>query len=76
VEVEKAERNNSCLPGDQNGIYIPTIERVVSDFNIQGAVEAVMSNKGAPGIDGITVREIKLVMKEQWPMGKQSILET
>jgi hypothetical protein len=29
VEVEKAERNKSFLSGDQNGIYIPTIERVV-----------------------------------------------
>ena len=75
VEVDKAERDKSFLPGDQNGTYIPTIERVVSDSNIQAAIKAVMRNKGAPGIDGVTVGEIKRVMQERWPMIKQSILE-
>jgi hypothetical protein len=74
VEVDKAERNKSFLPGDQNGTHIPTIERVISDSNIQAAIEAVMRNKGAPGINGVTVGEIKRVMQERWPMIKQSIL--
>jgi RNA-directed DNA polymerase len=46
-----------------------------SDCNIKEAVAAVKSNKGAPGIDGITTEEIKEVMQKQWPQIKQAILE-
>jgi RNA-directed DNA polymerase len=73
--VDKAEREKSILPNGQNYIYIPKIEGIVSDYNIQEAVKAVISNKGAPGIDEITTEEIKGVMEKLWPRIKQEILE-
>ena len=62
--VDKAEREESILPDSQRYIHIPKIEGVVSDYNIQEAIKAVIRNKGAPGIDGITTEEIKGVMQE------------
>lgn len=74
VMVGKAERKTYILPSDHD-TYIATIESVLDDLNIQEAVKAVISNKGAPGIDGITTEEIKTVMQKQWPRIKQDILE-
>jgi len=51
--VDKAERKTSILPSG-NDTYIVTIESVLDECNIQEAIKAVISNKGAPGIDGIT----------------------
>ncbi len=73
--VDKAERETSFLPSGQYDTYSATMEGVVDDINIQEAVKAVISNKGAPGIDGITTEEIKKVMREQWPKIKQDLLE-
>src|ERR1700738_654678 len=73
--VDKAEREESILPDNQRYIHIPKIEGVVDDYNIQKAVKAVIRNKGAPGIDGITTEEIKGIIQRQWPKIKQEILE-
>jgi len=73
--VDKAEREESILPDNQRYIPIPRIEGVVGDYNIQEAIRAVIRNKGAPGIDGVTTEEIKGIMQEQWPKIKQEILD-
>jgi len=73
--VEEAKREESLLPDNQHYTHIPRIEGVVSDYNIQRATEAVIRNKGAPGVDGITTKEIKGVMQKEWPKIKQEILE-
>lgn len=73
--VDKAKREESILPDNQRYIHIPRIEGVVNDYNIQEAMKTVIRNKGAPGIDGITVEEIKGVMQKQWPKTKQDILD-
>ena len=71
--VDKAERETSTLPSGYD-TYIVTIESVLDECNIQEAIKAVIGNKGAPGIDGITTEEIKTVMQKQWPQIKQDIL--
>lgn len=73
--VDETERKTSILPSDHHNAYIPTIESVVGDCNIQRATRAVKCNKGAPGIDGITTEEIEEVMLKQWPKIKKDILE-
>ena len=56
---DKVEREESILPDNQRYIHISQIEGVVTDYNMQEAMKAVIRNKGAPGIDGITNEEIK-----------------
>lgn len=43
--------------GTQGGINL--IEKVISDKNLWKAYEKVYANKGVPGIDGITVYQLK-----------------
>lgn len=75
AKVDETGRNISHLPSNQDRTYIPRIETVVSDWNMQAACIAVKRNKGAPGIDGITIEDIKRVMEQQWPKIKQDILD-
>jgi RNA-directed DNA polymerase len=72
--VGKAERETSILPSGHD-TYIATIESIVDDRNMKKAVAKVVSNKGAPGIDGVTTEEIKEVMQKQWLQIKQDILD-
>ena len=72
--VDKTEKGTSILPSDHDA-YIATIESVVDDCNMKDAIAKVKRNKGAPGIDGITTKEITEVMQKQWPMIRQAILD-
>lgn len=73
--VDKAEKEESLLPNNQHSPHIPKIEGVVDEYNIQRALKAVVSNRGAPGIDGVTTTEIKKALQKQWPQIRQDILE-
>lgn len=73
--VDKAERKISILPSSPNYTFIIKIEDVVEDRNIQEAVKAVICNKGASGIDGVTTEEIKVRLQSEWPKIKQDILD-
>jgi group II intron reverse transcriptase/maturase len=72
--VDKVEKETSILPSYHDA-YIATIESVVDDCNMKAAIAKVRSNKGAPGIDGVTTEEISEVMQKQWPQVKQAILD-
>jgi hypothetical protein len=43
------------------------MEAVVERRNLQLAYQRVVSNKGAAGVDDITVRELKDHLKQHWP---------
>jgi RNA-directed DNA polymerase len=42
-------------------------ERIFSRENLFAALERVKANKGAPGVDGMTVEELPDYLKEHWP---------
>ena len=52
-----------------------TVEHVVERDNILNAWKQVRANKGAPGIDGITIEEFPEYAHENWKGIKQSLLE-
>jgi RNA-directed DNA polymerase len=74
LDITAIEENKSFQQTDQDKPYTPTIERIVSDWNIQEAAESVRRNKGAPGIDGMTTKEIDEFLKNIWPRVKEEIL--
>jgi group II intron reverse transcriptase/maturase len=41
------------------------LERILDPINLGWAVDKVVSNKGAPGIDGMTVEELRSYIKDQ-----------
>lgn len=51
------------------------MERVVERSNLWLAYQRVIRNKGAPGVDGVTVSEFKDWLKVHWPSVKQALLE-
>lgn len=51
------------------------IEQILDKNNVRIALEKVMSNKGAAGIDGMKVEDLRDYMNANWTSIKQSILE-
>src|SRR5215471_17398997 len=43
------------------------MEAICDPDNIEAALRAVVRNKGAPGIDGITVKQLPGVLNARWP---------
>ena len=52
-----------------------TVEDVVKGDNILNAWKQVRANKGAPGIDGITIEEFTEYAHENWKGIKATLLE-
>lgn len=50
------------------------MEAVVERGNVWSAYRRVVANKGAPGVDGVTVAEFKDWLKEHWPAVKAALL--
>lgn len=50
------------------------MEEVVSRSNMMAAYSRVVSNKGAPGIDGMTVGELKGYLTQDWSRIKEDLL--
>ena len=50
------------------------MERVVERSNLWSAYQRVVKNKGAPGVDDLTVAEFKDWLKVHWPSVKQALL--
>ena len=51
------------------------LERILSVENVGEAWRQVRANKGAPGIDGITVEDFPLTFRERWPEIRSALLE-
>jgi len=49
-------------------------EEVLRRENLVKAYHRVRANKGAPGIDGMTVDDLKLYLKEHWPRIKEQLI--
>jgi len=53
----------------------PTMEEVLEPGNLKKALGRVRRNKGAPGVDGMTVEELGDHLREQWPGIRAQLLE-
>jgi RNA-directed DNA polymerase len=51
------------------------MEAVVARENMFRAYEQVVSNKGAAGIDGMTVEQLKPYLQERWAKIKEELLK-
>ena len=51
------------------------IEQILAKNNVREALNRIVSNKGASGIDGMKVEELRDYMNANWTSIKQSILE-
>src|SRR4051794_7415980 len=51
------------------------MEAICDPENIEAALGAVVRNKGAPGVDGITVRQLPDILKARWPEIEHHLLQ-
>ena len=64
-------QNGTSLRGSQsNGL----MEQVVARENMLAALKRVKENKGAPGIDGVTVDQLEDLIRARWPQIKEQLL--
>ena len=54
---------------------VPLMEAVVERENMMAAFKRVKSNKGAAGVDGMTVADLDGYLRQHWPRIKQQLLE-
>ena len=64
-----ARRGNDCRDGE--GL----MEAVVGRENMIAAYRRVVGNKGSPGVDGMSVEELKPYLNEHWGRIKSELLE-
>ena len=58
----------TAMGGDESPARADRLMEVICDWkNVETAAQAVMRNKGAPGIDGMTVKQLPEVLKARWP---------
>jgi RNA-directed DNA polymerase len=53
----------------------PSMEAIVERDNLQKALAQVRRNKGAPGVDGMTVDDVAPYLKDRWPEIRTQLLE-
>jgi len=53
----------------------PSMEAIVERSNLMKALEQVQRNKGAPGVDGMTIGKLAPYLKEHWPAVRVQLLE-
>jgi RNA-directed DNA polymerase len=54
---------------------IRLMESILERNNMKRAVRRVIKNKGAPGVDGMTVRKIRKYLRRHWTKIKQALLD-
>src|SRR5258708_27045713 len=56
-------------------VEVRLMEEIVSRANMMAAYRRVMANKGAAGIDRMTVEQLQPYLKEHWPRIREELLE-
>ena len=59
---------------DGRTTYENLLELVVSDGNLERALDKVVSNRGSPGVDGMTVLELREFFPEMRDSHRESIV--
>jgi RNA-directed DNA polymerase len=72
VEAPLAKSGNE-RPGMQ-GAATGLMEKVVERPNLLAALKRVRENKGSPGVDGMTVKELPAFLKVHWPRLREELI--
>jgi RNA-directed DNA polymerase len=70
---ERAE-DDTAMAGIKSPVACgPTMEEVFERENLRKALRQVRRNKGAPGIDGMTVEQLGAYLAEHWPEIREAL---
>ena len=71
---EWSEEASAAAHGDGRSGASGLLEKALERGNLQAALKRVRSNKGSPGIDGMTVEELPDHLREHWPRIREELL--
>ena len=66
VAARETEASAAVASLERPAVAGPSMEAVVERENLKKALAQVKRNKGAPGIDGMTVEDLSSYLKEHW----------
>lgn len=73
-ETEVGPRSSAAPSLDgPNASEEDLLEQVLDRTNLFRALSRVEANRGAPGIDGMTVKELPSYLKEHWPLIREAL---
>ncbi len=64
----------AAIPETTGSTTTTLMEEILQRENLLKALKRVRSNKGAPGIDGMTVDELPEYLKKEWPRIREELL--
>jgi RNA-directed DNA polymerase len=78
-EVPRASREGSesfaaKRDPESPAVFEKLMEEVCERRNLEEALKRVRSNKGAPGLDGLTVDDLVDLLKQHWPTIREQLL--
>ena len=73
-EYERGASSVTARREDSSPETEQLMEAVVERWNMQAALQRVMSNRGAAGVDKMTVEELKPYLKEEWKRIREELL--
>src|SRR5580765_1288308 len=73
-EYEKGASSVTAMREDSSPETEQLMEAVVERENMVAALQRVMSNRGAAGVDGMTVEQLKPYLKEEWKRIKEELV--
>ena len=68
------ETGVGAMGEDTQVILSSLMARVLARDNLLKALHRVKSNKGGPGIDGMTVVRLPVYLKDHWPVIRQQLI--
>ena len=73
-DVQEIEAVTAMAERESPASTAHLMEAICAPDNIEAALRAVVRNKGAPGVDGITVRRLPGILKARWPEIEHQLL--
>ena len=74
--LERERQTSTAGKESSSSETMELMEQVVERENLKQALKRVLTNKGAAGIDGMTVEELTPHLKEHWPRLRRELMES
>ena len=72
--TQSGEAGRATDEAERSGTTSLLMEQAVARENAITAFQRVRRNKGSPGIDGMTVRQLEAYLREHWPTIREQLL--
>src|SRR6266850_2613543 len=74
-DVQEVEAVTATAERESPASTAHLMEAICAPDNIEAALRAVVRNKGAPGVDGITVKQLPGILKARWSEIEEQLLQ-